>query len=107
MDETIEAQSITRTVRWYDVEKPMFNITSNLDPILVSKSANTIFTLNAQNFDIALIRDWDVVWNIDPPLNNTRGSRSVSYGKQFYVYKNNWAKFTDYNITVNVTYKKL
>ena len=67
-DGSIEVESLSETVTWYDLVMPDFTITYEPDPVLITDNTNTLFYLEALNFDIDDLRDYDVEWILDPEL---------------------------------------
>ena len=67
-DGSIEIETLSETVTWYDLVMPDFIITYEPDPVLITDNTNTLFYLEAINFDIDDLRDYDVEWILDPEL---------------------------------------
>lgn len=89
------------------MEVPDFSLSVTPVPILITGKKNTVFSLTPNNFDEDEIRDYEIIWKINPPLSNVRASSVLSFGRLMQVTRGNWQPNTFYTISTKVTYKSL
>ena len=106
-DGTIETETLSESVTWYDLVLPDFAITFEPDPVLITDDTNTLFYLEPVNFDIDNIRDYDVVWTLEPELADPSKRSILSYGKIMQIVRGSYAGNTDYTVALSVTNLKL
>ena len=86
---------------------PLFSITSEPNPILTTDDSNTVFFLEPINFDINDVRDYEVIWQLTPVLEQPEKREIGSSGKVMSVKAQSWSTNTAYSVILTVTNKKL
>ena len=69
-DGTLETETLTQSVTWWDLVLPNFTITYEPEPVLVTDDTNTLFYMEPINFSTDDIRDYEVTWLIQPELSD-------------------------------------
>ena len=57
-DGTLETKTESSTVAWFDVEMPVYDLTYTPDPVLVTYTKNTVFTITPSNFEVTDMRNY-------------------------------------------------
>lgn len=102
-----ERSQLSTVATWYDLEIPEFQITYEPTPILLTATQNTLFYLEALNFAIDDIRDYEVTWALEPALPNPSLRTVLSGGRIMQIVKGAYARNTLYTVTLTVQSKKL
>lgn len=68
-------------VTWYDLAMPRFSITFDKSQTLITSHENTLFYLEAQNFAIDDIYQYDVQWTLEPELEDPDNRSVLSGGR--------------------------
>lgn len=74
---------------------------------MITSDQNTLFYLEAQNFAIDDIYEYEVEWQLEPELEDPNTRSVLSGGRVMQVLKGSYAKNTDYKVTLTVTSKQL
>ena len=102
-DGTLETETLTQSVTWWDLVLPNFTITYEPEPVLVTDDTNTLFYMEPINFSTDDIRDYEVTWLIQPELSDPSQKSVLSYGKIMQITRGAYSKNTDYTVTLTVT----
>ena len=63
-----EKSTLSVTAKWYDLIMPEFNIEFDPSQTMITAKQNSLFYLQAENFDADNISDYEVEWTINPEL---------------------------------------
>ena len=106
-DGTLEQETLSESVTWYDLVMPDFTITFAPDPVLITDDDHTLFYLEPVNFDVDDIRDYDVGWSLEPELLDRSNRTVLSYGQIMQVVRGSYEENTEYTVSLTVTSLKL
>ena len=102
-----KAASETVTATWFDLVVPEYTIDFDKGQTKITSDQNSLFYLEALNFDVASIYDYDVVWSIEPELENEAERSILSGGRVMQINKGAYSENTSYEVTLTMTHKKL
>ena len=74
---------------------------------MITSDQNALFYLEALNFPIDGIYDYEVEWGLEPELSNPDNRAVLSGGRVMQVIKGTFSKNTEYTVSLKVTHKKL
>ena len=57
-DGDIETKTEETTAAWFDVEQPSFELTYSPEPIIITNTKNTVFTIAPENFEVTDMRNY-------------------------------------------------
>ena len=106
-DGSAETKTMNATATWYDLAMPDFTIDFDPSQTLITSDANSLFYLEALNFAIDDIYEYEVEWGIEPELENADNRSVLSGGRVMQVLKGSYSKNTEYSVSCTVTHKKL
>ena len=102
-DGTLETETLTESVTWWDLVMPNFSITFEPETGLITDDTNTLFYMEPINFSADDIRNYEVTWTLEPELDDPTQRSILSYGKIMQVIRGSYAPNTDYTVTLTVT----
>ena len=102
-DGTLETETLTESVTWWDLVMPNFSITFEPETVLITDDTNTLFYMEPINFSADDIRNYEVTWTLEPELDDPTQRSILSYGKIMQVIRGSYAPNTDYTVTLTVT----
>ena len=102
-DGTLETETLTESVTWWDLVMPNFSITFEPEPVLITDDTNTLFYMEPINFSADDIRNYEVTWTLEPELDDPTKRSILSYGKIMQIIRGSYAPNTDYTVTLTVT----
>lgn len=97
----------TVSITWYDLVMPDFGIDYEESQLLITSTQNSLFYLEAFNFPIDDIYDYDVAWSLTPELANPNDRSVLSGGRIMQIIKGKYSKNTSYSLSLTVTHKRL
>lgn len=106
-DGRTDRQTLDATATWYDLAMPVFTIDFDKAQTLITSDQNTLFYLEAQNFAIDDIYDYEVEWVLEPELLDPKNRSVLSGGRVMQILKGSYEKNTVYKVTLSVTSKLL
>ena len=102
-----EFATLSVQATWYDLVIPSFNIDYDPTQTLITAPKDSLFYLEALNFAIDEIIQYDVVWAIYPELADPSMATVLSGGRVFQILKGAYSENTDYEVSLSVTHKTL
>jgi hypothetical protein len=75
--------------------------------VLITSTDDSLFFIDASNFDVDDIKDYTVKWSIFPEIPDASKRQILSYGKLMMIEKGAYARNTDYIVELIVTHTKL
>lgn len=102
-----EKQTLTAEVTFYDLAMPEYTIEYDPAHTLITSDQNALFYLEAINFAIDDVYQYDVVWNLEPKLKKKDNQQILSGGRVMQILKGSFETNTSYKLTLSVTSKKL
>ena len=94
-------------ITWYDLVMPDFNIQYEPKTTLMTSKDNALFYLEPINFPIDNIQDYDVIWTIEPELENMGNFSVLSNGRVMQINKGKFTENTSYKVSLSVSHYKL
>lgn len=105
-DGAIESETLSESIMWFDLVVPDFTITFD-GPILITDDDNTLFYLSPINFELDDIRDYEVVWGLEPELEDRQKRQILSDGKMMSITSGSYAENTEYTVSLKMAHLKL
>ena len=76
-----EKASLSIPVTWYDLVMPDFKINFDLSQTLLTSEQDSLFFLEALNFAIDEIYNYEVAWSVTPEIVNAEALTVLSGGR--------------------------
>ena len=103
-----EKATLSVFITWYDLLMPEFNIWYDEKTTLITSQQNALFYLEPINFANDDIYDYEVVWSIEPELENMANFSILSGGgRVMQIIKGAFSENTSYKVSLSVTHLTL
>lgn len=79
-DNDIAVDKLTQTVKFWNIEAPVFDVVYSPSPVLITDVKNTVFSMINSNFDLTKMNNYNVEWIIDPELDDPSQQTVLSNG---------------------------
>ena len=102
-DSDIAVDKLTQTVKFWNIDAPVFDVVYSPSRVLITDVKNTVFSIINSNFDLTKLNNYNVQWIIDPQLNDLSQQTVLSNGQILQVNKGSFSANTAYTVTATIT----
>ena len=102
-----EKSTLSVSAKWYDLVMPDFLIEFDTALTMITSENNSLFYLQALNFNIDNIYDYEVDWSISPQLENQDNLSVLSGGRVMQINFGSYSENTEYVVSLTIEHKDL